>query len=267
MCRFTYDILRPGREPVGDAAPERARAASPRCVQNTPQRVLGRRGAAAARATNRRCWSDRHVDRRPREHEAFGGGKGRREQITWLPEPEPRERAYTVISVDDHVVEPPDAFAGRFPKKFADDEPRVVADRRRRRGVGLAGAGAAERRLQRGGRPPVDRVRLRADPLRRDAPRRVGCERARRRHGHRRRVGVAVLPVVPARASSANGSRCGRTTTSSRSPRCARTTTGTSKRGAARTRSLRPEPDRVPPRPRDRGARRSAATRRAASRP
>jgi hypothetical protein len=37
----------------------------------------------------------------------FGGGKGRREQITWLPEPDPRERTYTVISVDDHVVEPP----------------------------------------------------------------------------------------------------------------------------------------------------------------
>src|SRR6058998_703015 len=59
-------------------------------------------------------------------NEAFGGGKGRREQITWLPEPEPRERAYTVISVDDHVVEPPDAFAGRFPQKYADEEPRVV---------------------------------------------------------------------------------------------------------------------------------------------
>ena len=58
--------------------------------------------------------------------EAFGGNKGRREQITWLPEPEPRERVYTVISVDDHVVEPPDAFTGRFPKRFADDEPRVV---------------------------------------------------------------------------------------------------------------------------------------------
>jgi len=58
--------------------------------------------------------------------EAFGGNKGRREQISWLPEPEPREPTYTVISVDDHVVEPPDAFAGRFPKKFADDEPRIV---------------------------------------------------------------------------------------------------------------------------------------------
>ncbi|MDQ1476214.1 MAG: hypothetical protein QOE62_1443, partial [Actinomycetota bacterium] len=59
-------------------------------------------------------------------NEHFGGARGRRETITWLPEPEARERTYTVISVDDHVVEPPDAFTGRFPKKYADDEPRVV---------------------------------------------------------------------------------------------------------------------------------------------
>ena len=57
--------------------------------------------------------------------EAFGGGKGRREAITWLPEPVARDRVYTVISVDDHVVEPPDAFTGRFPAKYADAEPRV----------------------------------------------------------------------------------------------------------------------------------------------
>jgi predicted TIM-barrel fold metal-dependent hydrolase len=57
---------------------------------------------------------------------AFGGGNARREQVSWLPEPEPRERIYTVISVDDHVVEPPDAFTGRFPKRFAGEEPRVV---------------------------------------------------------------------------------------------------------------------------------------------
>jgi predicted TIM-barrel fold metal-dependent hydrolase len=58
---------------------------------------------------------------------AFGGSKGRRGAVTFLPEPEPRDRRYTVISVDDHVVEPPDAFAGRFPAKFADDAPRIVA--------------------------------------------------------------------------------------------------------------------------------------------
>jgi predicted TIM-barrel fold metal-dependent hydrolase len=58
--------------------------------------------------------------------EAFGGTRGRREQVTFLPEPEARPQRYTVISVDDHVVEPPDAFTDRFPRKYADAEPRVV---------------------------------------------------------------------------------------------------------------------------------------------
>ena len=30
------------------------------------------------------------------------------------------------ISVDDHVVEPPDMFEGRVPQKYADAAPRVV---------------------------------------------------------------------------------------------------------------------------------------------
>ena len=46
----------------------------------------------------------------------------------WLPEPLPREVKYTVISVDDHVVEPPHTFDGRLPKHLQDRAPRV-ADR------------------------------------------------------------------------------------------------------------------------------------------
>ena len=53
------------------------------------------------------------------------GGKGA-EGPTWLPEPEPRERKYTVISVDDHIVEPPDTFEGRMPARFADRAPKIV---------------------------------------------------------------------------------------------------------------------------------------------
>jgi predicted TIM-barrel fold metal-dependent hydrolase len=45
--------------------------------------------------------------------------------VTFLPEPERQPRSYTVISVDDHIVEPPDTFAGRLPAKFADRAPRV----------------------------------------------------------------------------------------------------------------------------------------------
>jgi predicted TIM-barrel fold metal-dependent hydrolase len=46
--------------------------------------------------------------------------------VTFLPEPEPEVRRYTVISVDDHIVEPPDTFDGRVPKRFAHRAPRVV---------------------------------------------------------------------------------------------------------------------------------------------
>ncbi|HEY1826364.1 MAG TPA: amidohydrolase family protein [Acidimicrobiales bacterium] len=44
----------------------------------------------------------------------------------FLPEPEPREVRYTVISVDDHVVEPPYLFEGRVPAALAERAPRIV---------------------------------------------------------------------------------------------------------------------------------------------
>ena len=47
-------------------------------------------------------------------------------KVTFLPEPERQERHFTVISVDDHIVEPPDAFEGRMPARFAEQAPRVV---------------------------------------------------------------------------------------------------------------------------------------------
>ena len=42
------------------------------------------------------------------------------------PDPEPREVAYTLISVDDHVLEPPHTFEGRLPRRLQDRAPRVV---------------------------------------------------------------------------------------------------------------------------------------------
>jgi len=44
----------------------------------------------------------------------------------FLPEPLPREVKYTVISVDDHVVEPPHLFEGRLPAALQDRAPRIV---------------------------------------------------------------------------------------------------------------------------------------------
>jgi predicted TIM-barrel fold metal-dependent hydrolase len=43
-----------------------------------------------------------------------------------LPDPEPRRRNYPVISVDDHLIEPPDLFEGRMPAALVGDAPRVV---------------------------------------------------------------------------------------------------------------------------------------------
>lgn len=40
--------------------------------------------------------------------------------------PERRRRYHTLISVDDHLVEPPDMFEGRIARKFADRSPRVI---------------------------------------------------------------------------------------------------------------------------------------------
>ncbi len=43
-----------------------------------------------------------------------------------LPDPEPRDVKYTFISVDDHLMEPPDTFEGRLPRKFVERGPRVI---------------------------------------------------------------------------------------------------------------------------------------------
>jgi len=43
-----------------------------------------------------------------------------------LADPEPRTRHYPVISVDDHLIEPPDLFEGRMPARLSERAPRVV---------------------------------------------------------------------------------------------------------------------------------------------
>jgi predicted TIM-barrel fold metal-dependent hydrolase len=47
-------------------------------------------------------------------------------EYTFLPEPEPRSRWATIVSVDDHVVEPPDIFDDRFPQRYAAAAPQVI---------------------------------------------------------------------------------------------------------------------------------------------
>ena len=47
-------------------------------------------------------------------------------QDLFLPEPEPRQVRYTVISVDDHLVEPPGMFLDRLPARLQDRAPHIV---------------------------------------------------------------------------------------------------------------------------------------------
>jgi predicted TIM-barrel fold metal-dependent hydrolase len=54
------------------------------------------------------------------------GGKSKTGSVTFLPEPERRARRYTLISADDHIVEPPDTFDGRVPAGLADRAPKIV---------------------------------------------------------------------------------------------------------------------------------------------
>ncbi|UQX13180.1 amidohydrolase family protein [Candidatus Mycobacterium methanotrophicum] len=51
---------------------------------------------------------------------------GDERSVTFLPDPTRAPRRYTVISVDDHIVESPDTFTGRLPRRLADRTPRVV---------------------------------------------------------------------------------------------------------------------------------------------
>ena len=43
-----------------------------------------------------------------------------------LPDPEPRPVRFTLISVDDHLMEPPEAFEGRLPARLQERGPRVI---------------------------------------------------------------------------------------------------------------------------------------------
>ena len=43
-----------------------------------------------------------------------------------LPDPESRDVHYTLLSVDDHLMEPAHTFEGRLPRKFIDEGPRVI---------------------------------------------------------------------------------------------------------------------------------------------
>lgn len=49
-----------------------------------------------------------------------------RDESVLLPDPPRAERFYTLISPDDHLVEPPHLFEGRLPATFDDHAPKVI---------------------------------------------------------------------------------------------------------------------------------------------
>ena len=58
--------------------------------------------------------------------EFLQGLSAERQTLKLRADPEPRPRRYTVVSADDHLLEPRDAFEGRLPSRFREIGPRVI---------------------------------------------------------------------------------------------------------------------------------------------
>ena len=251
MCRLTYDILAAGRTPTEIEVPA-DRAAEDALLHPERPRVLGRRGPPAPRqepggterpGADRRC-RIRHGD----EPEAAAVNMS----LDDLREERSILAAAGTPRADHLAARARSARAGvhgdlrrRSRRRAARRVHRSIPEairvrgaarrphRRRRRGVGLAGPTAPQRRVQRGvGRPSSE---YGFEPTRFDEMRR-GAWDVDARVADMDIDGVWASLCFPSFLPGfvGNGSRCGPTPMSSRSPRCARTTTGTSKRGAAR---------------------------------
>ena len=138
-----------------------------------------------------------------------------------------------LISVDDHIIEPPDMFAGRLPAKYADDAPRLVhrddgTDVWQFRNTTIPNSAlnaVAGRPKEEYGLEPqgLDEIR-------------PGCYDVHERVKDLSAGGILASMNFPSFPGFAGG--CSRPRTrSSRSPSSAPTTTGTSTSGAAPTRA------------------------------
>jgi predicted TIM-barrel fold metal-dependent hydrolase len=56
------------------------------------------------------------------------GAPGTHKTATLLPDPDRRAITVPIISVDDHLIEPPDLFTGRLPAALQDQAPQVVEE-------------------------------------------------------------------------------------------------------------------------------------------
>ena len=103
-----------------------------------------------------------------------------------------------LVSVDDHVVEPPHLFEGRLPAKYADLAPKFIT---RDDGTDVwvyEGQELANVALNAVVGPPARGVRHRAHLVRPAPHGLLRRRRAGQGHERQRRARLAVLPVVPA---------------------------------------------------------------------
>ena len=144
-------------------------------------------GATAERPTNVRVTFG--------EGTAMSTEVGELDPALFLPEPEPRTVLATIISVDDHLVEPPDLFEGRLPVPAAGPGPEGGGRPARPRGVGVRRAAPQPGRHERRRRSPARDGAGRAVPVRPDAARVLRHRGPGAGHGPQRRVGLDELPV------------------------------------------------------------------------
>jgi len=121
----------------------------------------------------------------------------------FLPDPAPREVRYTVISVDDHVVEPAHTFEGRLPNALQDRAPRIVETKRGHQVWEFEGDGAVPGQEERYPPDEVIEVCDARDHVVRDADERRG---ERRRFT---RVDIEVREAVKQIAAHARTERIG----------------------------------------------------------
>ena len=102
-----------------------------------------------------------------------------------------------LISVDDHLIEPPDLFADHLDAKYLDRAPKLVRNDEGDDVWMFGDDRDGDRGAQRRRRAAQGGVRHRAAEPRRDAARLLRRPRAGQGHGRRRRAGLDELPVVP----------------------------------------------------------------------
>ena len=136
-----------------------------------------------------------------------------------------------LVSIDDHMIEPPDMYKNHVPAKWADQAPKVVRNDRGRRRVGVPGRGDVDPvRHGRDRRLAARGVGLQPGCVLRAAARLLRRARAGPGHERQRRAGLDELPD-DGRLQRADLHRSP-ATRRSRSSCCGPTTTGRSTSGA-----------------------------------